>query len=168
MHKRFSEVAALNDKGEVENRKTLRHDNGGEMAEYFRPLAGKAVVTVEAVRNWYWLYELLEGLGVEAKLVNSRKVRLIAESKNKSDKIDALILAQLERTDYLPQAYIPPRPVRDMRELLRYRLVLVRLRTGLKNRIHALLDKLNVQHSFTDLFGTAGRRFMAALELRPV
>jgi transposase len=120
-------------------------------------------VTIEAVRNWYWLYELLEELGVAVKLVHPRKVRLIAESKNKSDKVDALVLAQLERTDYLPQAYIPPRPVRDMRELLRYRLVLVRLRTSLKNRIHALLDKLGIQQSFTDLFGKAGRKFLTIL-----
>lgn len=168
MHKRFSEVAVLNDRGEVENRQTLHHDNRAEMVEYFRPLAGKAVVTVEAVRNWYWLYELLEELGVDMRLVHPRKVRLIAESKNKTDKIDALILAQLERTEFLPEAYIPPRPVRDMRELLRYRLTLVRLRTGLKNRVHALLDKLNIQQSFTDLFGTQGRAFLAAVPLRSV
>jgi len=54
-------------------------------------LSGKAVVAVEAVRNWYWLYELLEDLGVEVKLVHPRKVRLIAESKNKSDTNDTYL-----------------------------------------------------------------------------
>ena len=168
MHKRFSELAVVDDRGGLRDRKTLRHNDRPGMVDYFRPLSGKAVVAVEAVRNWYWLYELLEELGVEVKLVHPRKVRLIAESKNKSDRVDALVLAQLERVGYLPQAYIPPRPVRDMRELLRYRLTLVRLRTGLKNRIHALLDKLGIQQSFADLFGKAGRKFLAAVELRPV
>jgi transposase len=168
MHKHFSEVAVLDEGGQVIDRQRLEHGDAGAMDRFFRPLAGQAVVAVEAVRNWYWLYEFLEERGVEVKLVHSRKLRVIAESKVKTDKIDALVLAQMERIGYLPQAYIPSRPVRDQRELLRYRMTLVRMRTGLKNRIHALLDKLNIQHSFSDLFGTAGRKFLAAVELRRV
>ena len=45
---------------------------------------------------------------------------------------------------------------------------MVRLRTGLKNKVHALLDKLGISHQFTDLFGPAGRRFLSQLKLRPV
>jgi len=168
MHKRFSEVAVLDDAGTVVDRQKLYHSDRDRMAEYFRPMAGKAVVVVEAMRSWYWLYEFLEGLGLEVKLVHPQKVRLIAESTVKTDKIDAVVLAQLERTGFLPLAYVPSRPVRDQRELLRYRQALVRLRTGLKNRVHALLDKLGIQQSFTDLFGTAGRKFLAGVELRPV
>jgi transposase len=114
------------------------------------------------------MYERLEGLGVEVKLVHPRKVRLIAESTAKTDKIDAQVLAQLSRTRFLPLAWIPPRPVRDQREFLRYRLALVQMQTGLKNRIHVLLDKLGIRHGFSDLFGKAGREFLERVELRPV
>lgn len=167
-HKRFTRVVVLDDAGKTVERRTLRHEERDGLTEYFEDKAGRAVVTVEAVRGWYWLYELLEKLGVEMKLVHPRKVRLIAESTIKTDTIDAGTLAQLERTGFLPEAYIPPRKIRDSRELLRHRTALVHIRTGLKNRVHTVIDKLGIYHSFTDLFGTAGRNFLRSLELRPV
>jgi len=168
LHKRFSTVATMDESGSILHEDKLYHDDRGRLTEFFGNLAGKAVVTVEATRNWYWLYELLEAQGVAVKLAHTRKVRLIAEARLKSDKIDPRSLAQLERTGFLPEAYIPPQAVRDNREHLRYRLTLVRLRTGLKNKVHALLDKLGINHEFADLFCPAGRRFMDQLQLRPV
>jgi transposase len=167
LHKKYSTVAVMDDDGNVQLEDTLYHDDRPRLIEFFSKLAGKAVVTVEATRDWYWLYELLEELGVTVKLANARKVRLIAESWLKNDKVDAKSLAQLERTGFLPEAYISPRPIRDNREYLRYRLTLVRLRTGLKNKVHALLDKLAIKHPFADLFCPAGRRFLSQLTLRP-
>jgi transposase len=167
LHKKYSTVVVMDDDGNVQLEETLYHDDRPRLIEFFSKLAGKAVVTVEATRDWYWLYELLEELGVTVKLANARKVRLIAESWLKSDKVDPRSLAQLERTGFLPEAYISPRPVRDNREYLRYRLTLVRLRTGLKNKVHALLDKLGIKHPFADLFCPAGRRFLSQLALRP-
>lgn len=167
-HKRFSRVVTLDDAGSVVDRQTLRHSDREGMVEYFRSKAGSATVTAEAVRGWYWFHELLADLGVEMKLAHPRKVRLIAESIIKTDTVDAGTLAQLERTKFLPEAYIPSREVRDSRELLRYRVTLVRIRTGLKNRVHVVVDKLGINHPFSDLFGTAGRKFLESLELRPV
>lgn len=168
LHKRFARVVAIDDAGRVLERQTLQCEDRAALVDYFRPKAGTAVVTVESMLGWTWFFELLEELGVTMKLANPRKVRMIAESTVKTDTIDALTLAQLERTGYLPECYIPPRPVRDSRELLRYRLTLVRVRTGLKNRVHAILRKLNVCHRFSDLFSPSGRRFLESLELRPV
>jgi transposase len=168
LHKRFSTIAAMDDDGNVRLEDKLYHDDRARLTEFFSEIAGKAVVTVEATRNWYWMYELLEEQGVAVKLANARKVRLIAEARLKNDKVDPKSLAQLERTGFLPEAYIPPRTIRDNREYLRYRLTLVRLRTGLKNKVHALLDKLGVRHQFADLFCPAGRRFLGQLKLRPV
>jgi transposase len=167
LHKKYSTVAVMNDDGNVQLEDTLYHDDRPRLIEFFSKLAGKAVVTVEATRDWYWLYEMLEELGVTVKLAHARKVRLIAESWLKSDKVDPRSLAQLERTGFLPEAYISPRPIRDNREYLRYRLTLVRLRTGLKNKVHALVDKLGIKHPFADLFCPAGRRFLCQLTLRP-
>lgn len=105
---------------------------------------------------------------LRVKLAHPSKVRLIAEARIKTDSIDAYTLAHLERTGYLPDAYILSRDIRDNRELLRYRLSLVRIRTSLKNRIHAILDKLGIIHPFSDLFGKKGREFLRALPLREV
>jgi transposase len=168
MHKRFSRVEVMNGKGEVLDAETLHHDDREGMRAYFRGVGKEAVATIEATRNWYWLYELLEEEGLDVKLAHPMKVRLIAEARIKTDAIDAHVLAQLERTGFLPQAYIPPREVRDNRELLRYRLSLVSIRTGLKNRIHAIIDKLGISHPFSDLFGKAGREFLSTVPLREV
>lgn len=168
MHKRFSRVEVMNQSGEVLDTKTLFHDDREGMRIYFGGIDKPAVATIEATRNWYWLYELLEEAGLAVILAHPMKVRLIAEARIKTDAIDAHVLAQLERTGFLPQAYIPPRDVRDSREVLRYRLSLVSIRTGLKNRIHAILDKLGIYHPFSDLFGKAGREFLATVPLREV
>jgi transposase len=168
MHKRFSQLAAFDDAGELIGEEKLYHDDQPAIAQYFRDLGDKTTVALEATRSWYWLYELLEAEGVTVKLVNPRRVRLIAESTVKTDKIDAQVLADLERIGYLPQAYIPPREVRDNRELLRYRMMLVHDRSRFKNAIHAMIDKLGITHHFSDLFSPAGRTFLAELELRPV
>jgi transposase len=168
MHKHFSEVAVLDDAGKVIDRCRLFHDNREAMTRFFAQYSGKATATVEATRNWYWLYELLESLNIEVKLAHPLKVKLIAEAKLKNDKVDPWVLAHLERLDFLPEAYIPTREIRDVREALRYRISLVRARAVFKNRVHAILDKLGVMHKYTDIFGKQGLEFLKTTELRPI
>jgi transposase len=55
--------------------------------------------------------------------------------------------------------------LRDLRELLRHRAVLRRMRAAVKNRVHALLARQGILPEHTDLFGTGGREFLASLEL---
>ena len=112
MHKRFSQVAVLDDDGRVRKECRLEHNDRPQMVEFFGQYGDKAVVTLEATRNWYWLYDLMESQGVQVKLAHPLRVRLIAEAKIKTDKIDAKILAQLERVGFLPEAYIPPPEIR--------------------------------------------------------
>ena len=69
----------------------------------------------------------------------------------------------MKTTDRWWQVWLPPREVRDRREWLRYRMSLVRLQTGLKNRIHAILHRHGILHDFSDLFGVQGRRMLARL-----
>jgi transposase len=168
MHKYFSEVAVLDDPGKVIERCKLMHDNRQSMIRFFAKYGKNAIATLEATRNWYWLYELLESVKVRSKLAHPLKVRVIAEAKLKNDKVDAWVLAHLERLDFLPEAYIPTREVRDQREALRYRISLVRARAIFKNRVHAILDKLGILHQYTDLFGAQGLEFLQTVKLRPV
>lgn len=121
---------------------------------------------MEATCNWAYLYESLEDLADEILLAHPLKVKAIASARIKTDKIDAGILAHLGRVDLVPCAWVPPRPVRDLREVLRHRAFLVALRTRLKNRIHATLTKLGIEHSFSDLFGKRGRQWLKTLQIR--
>ena len=69
------------------------------------------------------------------------KIRAIADAKIKSDAIDAKTLAHLLRADLIPRVHVPSKEVREQKNLLRYRLWLVRLQTMTKNRIHQLIEK---------------------------
>jgi transposase len=92
--------------------------------------------------------------------------KAIASARVKNDAVDARTLAQLLRAGMLPEAYVAPRELRDVRELLRYRVGLTQMRTALKNRIHATLARRGIQSDHADLFGEAGREWLAELGLR--
>src|ERR1043165_7814064 len=85
-------------------------------------------VAFEAAFGWSWLIDLLEDYGFEAHLVHPLRCKAIASARLKNDKVDAAILAQLLRADLLPEAWIAPPAIRQLRALLRHRGALVRLR----------------------------------------
>jgi hypothetical protein len=125
LHTKRTEVAVIDDRGEVVDRREFdNNDNREAMSEYFGAIGDEGIATVEATRSWYWFVEFLEEQGLAVNMTHPLKVRLIAEATVKTDKICAATLAQLERTGFLPKAYMPPRDIRDSRELLRYRMAL--------------------------------------------
>jgi transposase len=88
---------------------------------------------------WYNIYEYLsEERQLEVSLSNPFKTRAIASAKIKTDKLDAVKLAGLLRGGYIAQYYVPDRRIMDLRQLVRHRIVLVRMRTKLKNKIHGI------------------------------
>jgi transposase len=165
IHKYFSQVAVVDESGEVIQRRRLNHTPSEEVTNYFNQFPKDTQVIMEPTCGWGWLSDDISDLGLEVILAHPSKVRLIAESWIKTDKVDALALAQLQRTSFLPQAYLAPKDVRQLRDLFRCRCGLVRLRTILKLRIHALLDRLGIFHHFSDLFGKTGRAFLDNLSL---
>ena len=70
---------------------------------------------------------------------------------------DATDLADMLRLGRLPEAWIAPPAVRELRELVRYRAKLVQLRSGLKAQVHAVMAKEGVLPSVRDMFGPAGQ-----------
>lgn len=169
IHKRYSVYTQMDSGGQIlAQGRVDRVDNDREaLAGIIGAAPDRAKVAMEATGSWYWLYEFLEGTAAVV-LAHPLKTRAIAEARVKTDKVDATILAHLLRTDLLPTAYIPPREVRDSRELLRYRAALVRIRTAVKNRVHALLVKNRLLPRCSDVFGRQGRAWLTTLELRPV
>jgi len=86
----------------------------------------------------------LEDLNVPVKMAHPKKARLIAEATIKTDELDAKRLIDLEKVGVLPEVWIPPREIRDVRHLCRYRYFLVQIRTKIKNRIHFELDREDI------------------------
>lgn len=114
---------------------------------------------LEATRNWTVVHDILEELTVDVTLAHPLKVRAIAEAKIKTDKIDSTILAHLLRCDLVPSAHVSSPKARITKNLLRHRMLLVRLQSMVKNRIHVLLDRhphLRPQKSANRFFSQTG------------
>ena len=92
-------------------------------------------------------------------------VKAFTYRRVKNDERDAADLADLLRMGRLPEAWIAPAEVRELRELTRYRQKLVHLRTSCKDQVHAVLAKLGVPVTCTDIFGTAGSAWLDGLGL---
>lgn len=107
---------------------------------------------------WYNIYSYLsEKKHLNVVLSNPIKTRAIASAKIKTDKLDAVKLANLLRGGYIAECYVPDRRIMDLRELVRHRAALVRMRTKLKNKIHSVVLMKGIQisskhYSFTHLY----------------
>jgi transposase len=165
--KKYSWGNAVNaETGDVLKERKLTNDPESFQA-FAEGLPRPIRLVMESTGNWAYLYECWEELVEEVQLAHPLKTRAIASARIKTDRIDAKILADLGRADLVPQAYISPREVRDLREQLRHRAFLVGLQTRLKNRIHAALGKLGINPpEVSDLFGKAGMAWLKGCELR--
>lgn len=166
LHKAKSFVTRMDCRGRVLEQVELPHATGA-LQQYLERLPADTRIAVEATGNWMWLYELIEARHPDLVLAHPLKTKAIARARIKTDKIDATTLAHLLRTDLVPAAYIPPRPVRDTREILRYRASLVRLRTQVKNKIAAILSKTGLTPPTKTAFGVKSRQFLATVPVRP-
>jgi transposase len=163
VHRKRSQVAVVDQAGQVlANRNVL---NGVEtVLSVIGELPIGTPVAFESAFGWGWLVELLDVYGFQPHLVHPSRCKAIASARLKNDKVDAAILAQLLRTDLLPEAWIAPPPVRQLRALLRHRVQLVRLRTLLRNRIHAVLADHGMARP-EGCWSGPGRAWLAGLDL---
>src|SRR5436190_15431865 len=114
-------------------------------------------VVLEATYGWYWAADVLQAAGASVHLAHPLGVKGFAYRRVKNDIRDAADLADLLRMARLPESWIAPPQVRELRELVRYRAKLVALRSGLKAQVHAVLAKAGVLIAVSDLFGVDGR-----------
>jgi len=139
-HKRYT----LMEREQIQSGKTihLRIEHApGAIRQCLRNREPGTPVAVEATGNWYWIVDEIELAGLEPKLVHPRKAKLMMGMINKTDKLDAHGLNRLQRNGTLPTVWIPPRELRDQREITRGRMVMTSQRTRLKNRIQSTLSK---------------------------
>ena len=162
VHRKRSQVAVVGEDGRVQlNRNVV---NGSpSMLGLLGGLPAGSPVAFEAAFGWGWLAGLLEDYGFEAHLVHPLQCKAIASARLKNDKVDAAILAQLLRAGLLPEAWIAPPGVRA---LLRHRIQLVRLRTLVGNRIHAIAAGHGYDRP-AGYWSGPGRAWLASLDLPP-
>lgn len=166
VHKKYVYAVTLDDTGH--KLCEARVDNEpGALREYVGSLPERPKCVLEATLNWAFVYDCLEGHVDSVVLSHPKRTKAVAAAKVKTDRIDATVLAQLLRMDWLPTAYIPEKGVRDLRDFLRHRASLVRVRTAVKNRTHAIVAGYGIRFGGSDMFGKAGRQFLSALQLRP-
>jgi transposase len=126
---------------------------------------GVTRVVMEATSD-YWRspFYLLEAHGFEVWLVNARDVKHLP-GRPKTDKLDAVWLCKVAERQMLRPSFVPPPPIRRLRDLTRYRADLVATRTAEKNRVEKLLEDAQIKLSVvaSDIFGVSGRAMMAAL-----
>ncbi len=163
-HKKYCTCVIMDEKGNKIQETTI--DTTNEALEKFsRQLPQHAKVVVEASTSGVYVYDHFHTQGFEVIMAHPQKVKAIAHAKIKTDRISAEILAHLLRTDLIPEAYVPPHDIRELRDLVRHRVALARMQASIKNKIHALLTKEGIRQGFTDLFGRDGRAFLKKVQL---
>ena len=167
-HKHFSYGTIMLESGKIV--KQCRFENSLENLTAF--LNGHSDSTYHAVLeagyNSLVMYDWLNELVDSVTLAHPRKVKVIAEARVKTDKIDSKLLAHLLRCDMIPPAYASSIYAREAKRILRHRLFLTKISTMLKNRIHSLLDGYpeirDCRHT-ENMFSKAGLEWLKTVNL---
>jgi transposase len=155
LHRRRSVIVRMTEDGEVLD--TVRIVNDPVALSLELAKAGPdPEVALEATYGWYWAADLLAAEGAQVHLVHPLGLHWDAR-RVKNDERDATELAHRLRRADLPESWIAPPEVRELRELIRYRAKLAALRTSAKAQIHAVMAKLGILPTMSDMFGPAGQ-----------
>ena len=135
-----------------------------ELANHLVDLGIERVVMEATSDYWKPVFYLLEAHGLDPWLVNARDVKHLP-GRPKTDALDAVWLCKVAERQMLRPSFVPPKPIRQLRDLTRYRIDLLGARTAEKNRVEKLLEDACIKLSVvaSDIFGVSGRAMMAAL-----
>jgi transposase len=164
LHRRRSVIVRMTDAGQVLDTVRITNEPAALAAEIGK--AGEHPdVVLEATYGWYWAVDVLQAEGADVHLAHPLGIKGFAYRRVKNDVRDAADLADLLRMGRLPEAYVAPPAVRELRELVRHRAKLVAWRSGLKASIHAVLAKQGLHIPVSDLFGLGGRQLLTSAPL---
>ena len=167
LSRRRVDVCAITEQGEVVGQFRAPVDRDGlyGLVRRLEPYGGPVRAVVESMNGARYVHDELTNHGWRVWIADAQKVKGLAPLACKTDTVDARVLAELSVRDLVPAVWLPTPGVRCEREQARFRLHLVKHRATLKNRVHSTLIAHGYQVPVTDLFGTAGRRLLASLEL---
>ncbi len=158
-HKKFSVFSSLDEKGVYGRAVRVGHERE-VFRKFLQELPAGSEIALETSGCYYWIVDEMEQAGHHPRLAHALTAKRRMEGRHKTDALDARGLAMLLRNGTLPEVWIPPAELRDQRELLRWRMWLSGTRTRVKNRVHAVLQRYNVDLDFADVFGDGGRAEM--------
>ena len=155
VHKQFIVAVAKDKEGNklAEDKFDNNKSNFEKFLSKFKPEETKIVI--ESTSVWEYIYDMLEEMKYETKLANPVKTRAIAEARMKTDSVDADTLADLLRANLVAESYIPPKEIRNLRNIMRQRKTIVKGRTQIKNKLHAVLLMNGIKLPYVTLCGKA-------------
>jgi len=167
LHRQRSVIVVLDDDG---NRVSWsRIDNSAvNLAREVTAAGPGAEVAMEACWGWYWAADVIAECGVRLHLAHPLGIAGYANRRVKNDIRDATLLADLLRMGRLPEAWVAPPAVRELREEVRYRHKLSRLQTGLKCQVHQVLGKEGAIPETKGIWWSGGQRWLDELQLADV
>src|SRR5208337_2808944 len=149
LHKKSITICVMDEKRKILARKTVACTQTDEIVEFFRQFRPFKVV-VEATASYVWFVELVEPLAEKVVLANPKKLRVIAESTKKTDRLDAQVLTEFLVLDMIPESYQPTPRQRQHRALVRHRQYLQGRITSVRSKIRHILSNSNADRK--DLF----------------
>jgi transposase len=161
VHKRFIQVCRIDAAGDA--RKDFQIDATHEAIRAFAQTLGQGdQLVLEATFHTWAIWALLVPHAERVVVANPMEVKAIAHARIKSDKVDAHILAQLLRTDFIPEVAMPGEETWELRQLVTHRQLLASKCTAVRNAIHAILHRKLLQCPHTEPFCGVGRRWLLA------
>jgi transposase len=164
VHKKFTYACVVDEEGNIVIKDKFQSTIEG-LEKFLDKVEKDTKFVMEACSVWQHLYDHLEYRGFAVKLAHPLKTRAIAEARIKTDSIDAETLAHLLRANLISESYVPIMDVRIERAITRHRASLLRMRTQIKNKIHAILRRHGIQYEFSDLFGKSGMDFLKTVDI---
>lgn len=162
VHKKDCSFTELSAEGKI-LRKSHFGNNLESLSGFVSSLGGHEAIVLEPVLNYLWLLDYLEPCVASVHVATPYKVRVIAESKSKTDGYDSRILAELLRTNFLPESWVPPRAIRVLRDIIRQRFRLVKTVVRHKNHIRHLLFLQGHRLRAKNVASKLGRRQISRL-----
>jgi transposase len=163
LHSREQSVAMLDTTtGELEERR-IRHD-GDDVERFYGALPRPVTVAIESTGYALWFHALMGGLGHTLLVGDAAKIRAMVVRKTKTDRRDARHILTLLNEDRFPAIWVPDPAVRDLRALVWHRMRLVRVRTMIRNGVHAIAMNYRLTLG-TSLFTCRGVAHLRALPL---
>jgi len=168
-HKSHSIFTCVNQNGDIIKSKKI-YNSYQEIEKFLNDIENENEfeVVLEAGRNWGIMFDTLEKFNNIKKvhLANPYKTRAIADARIKTDVIDSTTLTHLLRANLIPSLWIPPKDIREIKNIARFRLYLVRERVKIKNRIHNIIDRTHLRKpEVSDIFGRYGMEWLKNVEI---
>lgn len=165
VHKQSINAAVVNSRGKIIREEKFMNSPQA-LDAFISGMNRDTEFALEACGFYEPVYDWIDDRGYGVTLTHPKKVKAIASAKIKTDVIDARIIAQLKRCDLLPESYVPPKHVREVRNIVRHKASLVRQRANLKRCVHSILHKEGIKQPFSDLFGKAGTEWLKKIDLK--